>query len=66
MKLQIDAGVCTGHGRCYSLAPGVLACDDEGYVAPRGEPIEFPADQRALAEEVVGSCPEQAITLIDD
>lgn len=66
MKLLIDPDVCTGHGRCYSLAPDVLACDDEGYVTPRGEPIEFPAEQHAAAEEIVGSCPEQAITLIDD
>jgi ferredoxin len=66
MKLLIDNEVCQGHGRCYRIAPDVLGDDDEGYVTPRGVPIEFPADRRALAEEVVGTCPEQAITLIDD
>jgi ferredoxin len=66
VKLLVDAESCTGHGRCYRLAPDVLGFDDEGYVTPRGEPIEFPADQRDVAEEIVGSCPEQAITLIDD
>lgn len=66
MKLQIDPRVCTGHGRCYQLAPDVIGCDDEGYATPSGEPIEFGAGQRDLAEEIVGSCPERAITLIDD
>ncbi len=66
MKLLIDEGTCTGHGRCYRLAPDVLSYDDEGYVVPRGEPVEFPAGQRALAEEIVGSCPEMAIQLIED
>jgi len=66
VKLLIDPKVCTGHGRCYNLAPDVLAYDDEGYVTPRGEPIEFPTGRRDVAEEIVGSCPEQAITLIDD
>jgi ferredoxin len=44
----------------------VIGCDDEGYATPSGEPIEFGAGQRDLAEEIVGSCPERAITLIDD
>lgn len=66
MKLLIDPAICTGHGRCYQLAPDALGCDDEGYVTPRGEAVEFAADQRDLAEEIVGSCPERAITLISD
>ena len=65
MKLLVDGAVCTGHGRCYRLAPDVLSYDDEGYVAIRDEPIAFPSDQRELAEEIVGTCPEQAISLID-
>jgi ferredoxin len=65
MKVIVDDAVCTGHGRCYRLAPAILSADDEGYVAVRGEPIEFPDAQRELAEEIVGTCPEQAISLID-
>ena len=66
MKLLIDDDVCMGHGRCYRLAPDVLACDDEGYVTPRGEPIEFPADQHGAAEEIVGYLPRAGDLLIDD
>jgi len=66
MKLLIDGEICQGHGRCYRLAPDLLGYDDEGYVTPRDEPIDFPAGERPLAEEIVGTCPEQAISLIDD
>jgi ferredoxin len=65
MKLRVDEQ-CTGHGRCYTLAPGLLSCDDEGYVTIRGSAIEIPDDQLELARDVVGSCPEGAISLIDD
>lgn len=63
MKLSVDAAQCTGHGRCYILAPDLLECDDEGYVTIRGEPIDVPADQLAAAEEAAGTCPEGAISL---
>jgi ferredoxin len=66
VKLQISTA-CQGHGRCYTLAPQLLSSDDEGYVTiAGGDPIEVPEDMRELAENVVGSCPENAISLIDD
>jgi ferredoxin len=54
-----------GHGRCYTVAPDLLTYDDEGYVSVRGDSIEVPADQLDAAREAAGSCPEQAISLID-
>jgi ferredoxin len=64
VKLQVTTA-CQGHGRCYSLAPQYLESDDEGFVTIRGgDPIEIPDD--ALAMELVGTCPESAIIVVDD
>jgi ferredoxin len=66
VKLQVTTA-CQGHGRCYSLAPQYLESDDEGFVTIRGgDPIDIPDDQRALADELVGTCPEGAIIVIDE
>ena len=66
MKILVDPDQCTGHGRCYRLAPDLLTYDDQGYVSVRGEAIDVPADQVEFAEEAEGTCPEGAITLLKD
>jgi ferredoxin len=65
MRLTIDAKVCSGHGRCYTLAPHLLDDDDEGFVVQRGTTIDVPAGQEPAAREAALSCPEGAITLDD-
>ena len=62
MKLTVDAELCTGHGRCYTVAPDLLDYDDEGFVSIKGQTIEVPAGQEAAAREAAMSCPEGAIT----
>ena len=64
MRLTVDAAGCMGHGRCYLMAPDLLAYDDEGYVTIRGQTIAVPEDQVEVAEDAAGTCPEQAITLL--
>ena len=64
MRLTVDGTSCMGHGRCYLMAPDLLACDDEGYVTIRDQTIEVPADQLEAAADAEATCPEQAITLI--
>jgi ferredoxin len=65
MKLTIDAAMCTGHGRCYTLAPELLTYDEEGFVSQRGQTIEVPPDQERAGREAALSCPEGAITVED-
>ncbi len=61
MKLRIDPDTCTGHGRCYALAPELFDCDDEGY-GQVSRPDVDPA-QEAAARKAVLACPERAIHL---
>ncbi|WP_040689427.1 ferredoxin [Nocardia vinacea] len=63
MRITVDGASCTGHGRCYSMAPDLLTCDDEGFVAMRDQPIEVPDDQAEAAADAAATCPEGAITL---
>jgi ferredoxin len=63
MRLRIDSDACTGHGRCYVLAPGLVDCDDEGYGSVTRELLD-PADEE-LARKAVLGCPERAVHLDD-
>jgi ferredoxin len=45
----------------------MLSSDDEGFVTIRGgDPIDVPEELIELAREVEGTCPESAISLIDE
>jgi ferredoxin len=64
MRIQIDQQRCTGHGRCYAVAPELFDADDSGY----GVVINTGDIDPALAESAqvaVDSCPEQAIMLLE-
>ncbi|CAM3464953.1 ferredoxin [Nocardioides dubius] len=64
MKLTVDTGKCSGHGRCYSLAPDYFDCDDEGF------PIVLRPDLTAADVVAVGdavaNCPERAIAILEE
>ncbi len=64
MKVRIDPELCTGHGRCYSLAPSVFADDEAGfgYVTATGDLTD---DELGAAKLAVRNCPERAIELFD-
>jgi ferredoxin len=64
VKIKIDAERCTGHGRCYALAPEVFEPDDEGHSILLVEG-DVPADLEAKARIGVDNCPEQAISIVD-
>jgi ferredoxin len=66
VRLTVHVDRCTGHGRCYTLAPGLLGCDDEGFVTVRGRSIDVPDIHLTAASDAVAGCPEQAVELLDD
>ena len=63
MKIRIDHDACTGHGRCYTLAPALFTADDEG----NGHVIDenVAAEHEIDARRAVGSCPERAVIIED-
>ena len=66
MRAAVDAELCQGHGRCYALAPGVYAPDEEGYNAARGQVLEVDPEDEARARRGAKGCPEGAIAILED
>ena len=64
MRIEVDGDTCTGHGRCYTLAPEVFESDDGGYCATRG--LDVPPRLEDQARVGARNCPERAITVIED
>lgn len=64
MKLRVDAELCTGHGRCYELAPDLFGEDARGHcvILRARVPPELETEAR-LGET---SCPERAIHTEDE
>ena len=63
MKYTVDGSLCTGHGRCYLLAPDVYESDDDGFNVHLDEPVAVPAGRDAAAEAGAHGCPERAISV---
>lgn len=62
MKISIDHEACTGHGRCYALAPDLIEDDEQGYGQVRGNGEVTDAALQS-AQAASRACPEQAVHL---
>jgi ferredoxin len=63
VKIILDADRCTGHGRCYSLAPELFDSDDEGHSVVLAPGDEVRADLEPQARLAIENCPEDCISL---
>lgn len=61
MRIEFDQKACTGHGRCYALAPEVYEPDDDGYCVDPTGPVARGFE--AAARRGADNCPENAITI---
>lgn len=61
-RILVDAERCTGHGRCYTLAPDVFDADEVGHCVVLV--CDVPGDLEAQAVTAEQNCPEGAITLV--
>lgn len=65
MSLKIEvSNNCTGHGRCYMLAPALFEPDDEGFGVPLRHEVVTDSDISA-ARAAAAACPEAAVLLTD-
>lgn len=60
VKVVIDADLCQGQGRCFSIAPGVFDFDELGNGVVRGDGTLTP-ETLDLARLAQANCPEHAI-----
>jgi ferredoxin len=63
MRVVVDTDMCTGHGRCYTLAPEVFEADDNGHSSVIS--VEIPESLRDKALIGRDNCPERAISIED-
>lgn len=61
MKIRLDTERCTGHGRCYSLAPELFDADDMGHSIVLVD--EVPVQLEEKAHLAVSTCPEACLSL---
>lgn len=65
-RIGIDTKRCSGHGRCYTLAPHIFDMDDEGFAVLREEAVPGDSHLLADAQTAVDACPERAISMETD
>jgi ferredoxin len=63
LKIELKHGRCTGHGRCYSLAPEVYDASDDGYCELPTDTV--PDDLKAAASAGAAACPEGALSVYE-
>lgn len=64
MRIKVDRAICAGHALCAIKAPDLYELDDDGFCISDGKPV--PPGQEEQAELGAQSCPEKAITLVED
>ncbi len=62
MKVSIDPDRCQGHGRCFSLAPGLFDSDELGNGFAVGDGNVAAGDEE-LARLAQANCPEHAVLI---
>ena len=65
MKIRVIADKCTGHARCYGLAPELFSVDDYGLSSVIGDGT-VPPELEDKARLAIANCPEYAIEEVTD
>ena len=63
VRITLDPDRCTGHGRCYAVAPVVFGADDGGYGTVLSAEVAAADEDDARRGAI--NCPEDAISIED-
>ena len=67
MRIKVDAQLCSGQGRCYTVSPELFQSDDEGFVRPERHRVRRRRPRTRMRRELaVASCPEGAISVVGE
>ena len=66
VRVRVDRDRCTGHGRCYALAPEVYEPDDEGFCVIAQQDVDVAKQYEDVARRGALNCPEDAIEVLED
>jgi ferredoxin len=61
-RVSVDLDLCTGHGRCYTLAPDVFDADEFGHSTVLADNVSGELEEHATIG--AQNCPESAITVV--
>ena len=62
-RITVDTGRCSGHGRCYTLAPHIFDADEEGFAVLLTDTVTDDSTLLRDAQTAVDACPERAISM---
>lgn len=63
MKVRVDNARCTGHGRCYAVAPDIFQDDEYAYSIVVKPEIDSSSREAEDARYAASCCPEAAIEI---
>jgi ferredoxin len=66
VKVHVIGELCTGHGRCWTLAPEVYDADDSGYNGGADTIVDVPPELEVAALKGVRNCPEAALVIVEE
>ena len=64
MQVKVNTSKCSGHGRCFAVAPGVYRLNRDGY-NDTPDPVVKPGLEEE-ARKGAKACPERAITIVEE
>jgi ferredoxin len=63
MKIIVDKSLCSGHARCFAVAPRLYTIDELGYSAI--DELDVPSGLEDEARRGADACPERAIRIVE-